>query len=277
MLPAARGSYVRAVAAGLDGFVIAANSARDVSLWISADGRSWEVVDPVEAELGRGDLGDVTAWGDGFLAVGMDDPNRVDSNSAVWRSRGLANWQRVGVADPALAGPDEASMWSIVPYAAGVFVSGGTGTQDDRRRCEGLLDGAVLTAGPRSALSCGWFREMNWRSGDGSAWQRLDPWAPDGKYPPTPIPPTGRVPITWSPFVAGGPGLVGVVPELMPNGQPGADRDQLGVWASADGATWERIADAPDEMGVVASIVRLGHRLWSISPEGAVWVGTAQR
>lgn len=268
-------AYLTGVAAGPDGFVAIGGVRGRGAIWTSVDGIGWTAVDQDEAGLVRGELAHAVALGDGYLVAGMDDRAGRDSQAAVWASTGLAAWRRLAAADPALNGRDEASITRIVPFAGGLFANGGSGTQEDRVQCEGLLNGGLLTAGPATALTCGWLREMTWRSDDGSRWERIDPWGRDGTYPPEPVPPHGRAPINWDRIVPAGPGLVGVLAELA-DGQPGQEGDLLGVWTSVDARSWQRIGDGPPAADTPpVGLVGLDRRLFALTENGAAWLGTA--
>jgi hypothetical protein len=271
--PRLRETSLTDVAAGPKGFVVIGQSVQQTRIWVSPDGLSWEEVDAERAELVKGGLADVVAIGDGFLVGGMDDRAGRDSQAALWASTGLDDFRRIVAADPALSGPDEASISEIVPFAGGLFATGGSGTQADRINCERLLEGGLLTAGPATALSCGWLREMTWRSVDGQAWERIDPWGADGTYPPEPLGPHGRAPLTWDRVVAAGPGLVGVLVEVV-DGKPGEVQDVVGVWTSADGLRWTRIADGPPpDDGLIVDVVALDRALYVLTETGGAWLG----
>jgi hypothetical protein len=271
--PRLRDTYLADVAAGPKGFVVIGQSAQQTRIWTSPDGLTWDEVDADRAELVWGGLADVVAVGDGFLVAGMDDRAGRDSQAALWASTGLDDFRRVAAADPALSGPDEASMSEIVPFAGGLFATGGSGTQADRIDCERLLEGGLLTAGPATALSCGWLREMTWRSVDGETWERIDPWGADGTYPPEPLGPHGRAPLTWDRVVAAGPGLVGVLVEIV-DGKPGEARDIVGVWTSADARRWTRIADGPPpDDALIVDVVALDRALYALTETGGAWLG----
>ncbi len=266
-------TYITAAAASDAGFVIIGSDGLRGRIWASPDGMEWSEVEAAAAGLAKGELSDVVAAGDGFLVAGMDDARGIDSHAALWASTGLANWRRIAANDAALSGPDEASLYRVVPFAAGLFASGGSGTQNERLGCERLLQGGLLTAGPATALSCGWLREMTWRSGDGAAWERIDPWGVDGVYPPDLVgPPPGRAQVGWHGIIAAGPGLVGVQEELIGNVN---NEGGVGTWASADGKTWQRIGEGPRQGDVVVSVIAIEQGLLAITEGGVIWLGTA--
>jgi hypothetical protein len=220
-----------------------------------------------------GRLHDAATVGDGFVLAGHADAVNADSDAAIWRSDGIDGWRRVAAEDPALTGDDEAVFDTVVPFAGGLFAVGGSGSRQDRKQCEQLLGGAPVAGPGDIALSCGWLREMNWRS-DGQRWERVDPWGPDGEYPPEFVgPPPGRAPIDWGLVVAGGPGLVALQHELV--GPQDQDGVAIGLWASADGASWTRIGDGPilaneSPVGLLVD----GRHVFVMTEAGHAWVGT---
>lgn len=269
-----RGAYFRSVASGGHGFAAIGGVGERGAIWTSADGRTWDAVDPEAAGLVRGNLSSVVATDGGFVVVGQDDPGVENADAAIWASAGLDGWRRLAIDDPALAGLDEAGFASIAPFAGGLFATGGTGTTKERKQCEQLLGGAHLAGLADTALSCGWMREMTWHSLNGERWTRTDPWGLDGLYPPDFVgPPPGRAPISWEHIVAGGPGLVALQEEVS------RDKDALnttGIWTSADGSAWKRIADTPfgNEIYPVGFAVD-GRRLLVLSEDGDAFLGHA--
>jgi hypothetical protein len=274
--PGAREAGPMAAAAGPAGFAAVGVADGNGAIWTSADGLGWQRVRDGAAELGVGRLDDVVATPEGFIAAGYIEAAPQDSDGAIWVSQGLDAWHRVAAVDPALVGKDETSLGKVVPFAGGVFAAGGVGNRNDRVQCEGLLNGQPAAGAADTALSCGWLREMNWRSQDGGAWQRVDPWGRDATYPPDFVgPPPRRAPADWARIVAGGPGLVALPYELV-EGKLDSSGTELGVWTSADGRTWERVAAGPDLKGELAigwGVV--GRQIVVISEKGAVFVGTA--
>lgn len=166
-------------------------------------------------------------------------------------------------------------MTSIVPFAGGFFAVGRTGTTQDRKQCEQLLGGAALASLSDTALSCGWMREMTWRSPNGEIWTREDPFGADGEYPPDFAgPPPGRAPVSWTFIAAGGPGLVALQEEVSRDEAAG---NTLGIWTSADGASWMWIADVPfDESDYPVGFAVSGRRLFVITELGSAWIGSVR-
>ena len=222
-----------------------------------------------------GILRDAVAFEDGFIVAGQADPGIADSDAAAWRSEGLGGWRRIAAEDPALNGDDEAEFSRLVPFTSGLFAIGGSGSREDRLKCEQLLEGAPMAGPGDTALSCGWNREMNWRS-DGQRWQRVDPWGPDGEYPPELIgPPPGRAQADWAHVVAGGPGLVALQYELVGEGDD--DAADLGLWASPDGINWARVGDGPVLAGeAVVGVLVDGRRVFVMTETGHAWIGTGR-
>ena len=272
-----RGSFVLDLAAGPDGFVAiggVGDPGERGAIWTSADGQTWSAVDAGGAGLVRGYLWSVAATDTGFVVVGSDDPGVENADAAVWASVGLEGWRRVAIDDPALAGLDEAELSSIVPFAGGLFAVGGTGASVERKQCEDLLGGAAMASLSDIALSCGWLREMTWHSPDGETWARTDPYGADGEYPPEFVgPPPGRAAVGWTHIVAGGPGLVALQDEISRD----EESETMGIWSSADGAAWTRIADTPftgadSPIGFAAD----GRRLYVLTERGNAVVGTVR-
>lgn len=272
----ARGSYVQGLAAGPEGFVAIGVAGERGAIWTSADGRTWSAVDGDAAGLVRGYLWSVAPTDTGFLVVGRDDPGIENADAAIWASVGLEGWRRVAADDPSLSGNDESNLGLVVPFAAGFFAVGGTGTTADRKQCEQLLGGgAHLASLSDTALSCGWLREMTWHSQDGERWTRADPFGADGKYPPDFVgPPPGRAPVSWQHIVAGGPGLVALQEEISRDEDAG---NTMGIWTSADGARWTRIADTPFAgADYPVGLAVDGRRLFVITERGNGFIGTVR-
>ena len=265
------------VAAGPSGFAIVGSVGDRGAIWTSPDGRAWTEVDAADAGLVRGSLSTVAVLGDRFVAGGIADPGVGDSDAALWASApgGLDGWQRLAADDAALAGPDEATIDRLIPFADGLLAVGGSGSREDRLDCERLLGGAHV-AGLETALSCGWLRDMLFVSPDGERWERADPNGPDGDWPPLfqgPRPPFA--PASWRQVVAGGPGLI-AVPEEVP-GPVGDGENTIGVWTSADGRTWSRVAGAPTPRdGYAAGIAVAGRRLYIIDATADAFIGTVR-
>jgi hypothetical protein len=264
-----------AVAAGPAGFAAVGTLGGNDAIWTSVDGLDWRRVAGDAAELGAGSVNDVVATKDGFIAVGQIDAERQHSDGAIWVSQGPDAWHRIAARDPSLVGPDEASLGKIVPFAGGVYAAGGTGTHNERVMCEQLLGGGAVASAGGIALSCGWLREMNWRSPDGTAWERVDPWGRDGAYPPDFVGgPPGRAPISWQFVEAGGPGLVALPYELVED-QLENGGTEVGVWTSGDGRKWGRVATGPSlggELPVGWGVV--GRQIVVMTEKGAVFIGT---
>jgi len=230
---APRASYFSAVIGLADGWVAVGSEGllrAEARIWTSLDGATWTAVDPEESGLTTGTIADVGLGPSGLVAVGTIDDAAGTHDGGIWVSPDGRSWERVGHQDPALAGPEETELWSVTPFAGGLFVTGNYGTHEDRRRCEDLLGALASTdpLPPRSptALSCGWGREHHWVSVDGATWERVDPMVP------LPRP----APIEFRNVVAGGPGLVLFGEENLP---PSPDPN---LWTSRDGKSCVRAA-----------------------------------
>jgi hypothetical protein len=278
-------TYFVDVAAGPEGFAAIANRDAEPQIWTSPDGLTWGRVDGEAAGIRPGQLNAIVGHGRGFVASGTDDPGIADADPAVWVSDGLDGWRRVAMDDAAFDGDDEASLGAMVPFAGGWFAVGGAGSRDDRLQCERLLGGEAMAALPATvdvtsadvALSCGWLRDMHWRTAGGpeGPWERRDPLGDDGEFPPDFVGPApGFAPVSWDKVVAGGPGLIALQEELVRGWE---DQTSWGVYVSDDGREWTRIDDGPDPAGrwIVGFAVD-GRRLFALSESGDAWVGTVR-
>jgi hypothetical protein len=266
--------------AGQDGFVAVGSVGDRGAIWSSGDGLTWRQEEAGRAGLVRGTVADAATVPGGYIAVGSDDPG-ANADGAVWTAATLEAWTRAA-GDPAFTTPDEESLSRVVPFAGGTFAVGGRGTPAERKECEDLLEGsgALVAGGFETALNCGWLREMNWRTEPGQAWEWVDPWGPDGLYPPERGGPANAAIISWSFVRAGGPGLVLLDYEWLGGDETGSI---IGLWTSADGRSWSRVGVEPhlgpgDTLTGVAvigrTVVAVGG-VWDGShPEDpAVWIG----
>jgi hypothetical protein len=273
------------LAAGPGGYVAVGSQAERAAIWASGDGRSWARVSRAEdPAFGPGLVSGVVWTGRDWIAVGRQggDPTY---DGAVWRSPDLTAWRRVAVADPALAGDDEVSLWAAIPFAGGVLARGGRGTHQDRVKCEDLLGGAGTLPELQLVLSCGWEVETHWWSVDGEVWQRLPDVTPRLGQPPLPRvgPPPGRRLIFQRAVASGGPGLVTVDYELVGDND---SADTQALWTSADGRTWTRVGNAEhfgrdewveDVLVAGRTVIAVGEapeRTGEFGKDGAVWIGT---
>lgn len=255
---------------------------RTAALWHSPDGRVWTAVDPVAADLGPGNIQDVLWTGEAWFAVGTRD-QAGRSDGAVWRSADGATWERVAVADAAIAGPEEEALYRILPMRDGLFAQGESGTHADRVACERLLgEGIVGVPDASLSLSCGWMVTTHWLSADGLTWRRAPAVQAPFAGPPLPAPPGGRRLISHRVLEVGGPGLV-VVDAEEPRRADGSD--SVGTWISADGATWRPVGGPgqfprdrflQDMVVAGRTIVGIGDDGWD-QPNGTdivVWIGS---
>lgn len=139
------------IAAG-DGGVVVVGGERawgDVRprVWHSTDGEAWQTVDGGSegpfAQSGQASISSVTAFGEGFVAVGWE---RVDGqqNGLAWYSPDGTNWEAIDA--PSLGGDGRQALLSVA-----------------------TADGRVV-AGGYSAGGAGQGQPVVWRSEDGISW-----------------------------------------------------------------------------------------------------------
>lgn len=237
LFPPGQQIYFSGAAAGGDGFVAVGTRGARGAIWTSPDGRGWSLVQVEGDDLPLGRVNSVAPLAGGYVAAGIADPGR-DSDAAVWRSSGLANWERLAPNDPVLAGPEEMELYEVVPFAGGILATGGIGSQQDRIDCQQMLGAAPVAALHDTASSCGWLNEGSWASRDGASWERIGIPALPGQPGQLEGPPPGRRLTSLSRPQAGGPGLVTIGWE-----QVGGDDDggAAALWVSADGKDWTRV------------------------------------
>lgn len=147
------------VAVGDGGIVVAGGERAwgDVRprMWHSSNGEDWQVVDGGDdgpfQESGQESVTDVTAFGEGFVAVGWE---RIDGeqNGLAWYSPDGVSWERLDA--PELGGDSRQALLSVA-----------------------AVDGAVV-AGGYAADETGQGQPVVWRSDDGQSWSE-----PSGPLP----------------------------------------------------------------------------------------------
>lgn len=270
-----RDSWFNRVVGIPDGWVAVGSSGTDAAIWHSLDGQTWHAVDRESAGFGAGTVSDVALVGGRLVAVGTVDDAAGTHDGGVWTSDDGVAWARAAEGDPNLIGPDETELWRVLPLAGGMFVVGNHGPHEERVRCEELL-GAVASLKveppPLTALSCGWGREHHWLSADATAWERLPPLDPLPGQPAA----LGIRPLEFRLLGGKGAGLLNLAEDSEP---PDGD---VGLWASADGATWARLEKFGQLQpnAVVTGLVVIGDSLIAIgegkADEGyrpVVWIG----
>ncbi len=219
--------YMMAVAVGGPGFVAVGEEASEdgtgiAVVWVSEDGITWSRVPHDGMALGGAEqtnvfMKDITAFGSGVVAVGMDSTGgSVDA--AAWMSADGMIWERVPPDEAVFGGPQAQVMWAVVPAGPGLVAVGQGG------------DGAG-SAGPGQPAAV-------WTSTDGRNWSRVPDQAALLSGYPVGGPDSGD----WARMddvIVGGPGFVAVgrigrCPETAPCTEDAA------IWVSADGVTWER-------------------------------------
>lgn len=216
------------VAVGFD----ASGGNLDAAVWASVDGAEWiRVRHSSLSDDGDQEIRSVVATGTGFVAAGHDSSgNQVDA--AIWVSPDGIEWTRVF--DPALGGFGQQRIYTIAVGPNGL-IAGGSNYWPNQF---GLfnMDARV------------------WLSEDGTSWSYVDE------------PTFGGPGWQFISAVAAGPdGYVAAGTYIL--GRPGVDND-IAVWVSADGATWERVAEETFDIPRVQRISAMIH-----GPEGFVAVG----
>jgi hypothetical protein len=184
-----------------------------MAIWTSTDGESWKrVPDDPMFEAGpyttgrRGELTDVVATPDGFVAVGRSRQAGVRRAAVLWSNDGL-RWTRAEDAQSLLYGTMEAITatpdgyvavgnylvdadasaaawrsadgltWRRTSDQGATFVVGGDGTFSDGRVHGGMIDvvwagDGVVAIGSACAPTGGVCEGITWTSSDGRAWTR---------------------------------------------------------------------------------------------------------
>ena len=193
------------------------------AVWTSRDGTEWERV-PHEESIFGGPGGQamwgVTAWEEGFIAVGVDgtspglggSPDWTPQEAAVWTSPDGVSWSRVPHDEEVFAGPGRQEMWAVAASGAGLVAIGFDG--------EGPMTGSQED-------------QAIWVSDDGIAWSQVFGFGVGGM---------NAIEATPS-------GYVGV-----------GELSGAAVWTSDDGLNWSLTPDSPlDADGrFMASIARQG-------------------
>jgi hypothetical protein len=267
------------VAAGLD----SSGDDPNAAVWISDHGSSWaRIAEPQLAGPGAQGIHDLVIGGPGIVAVGFDGSSG-DYDGAIWVSADGIAWDRV--AEEAFDAPGEQEINAIIDTGAGLVAAGydAVGTAVDaavwvsrdgyewRRIFDPALGGfgnqriSSLAKGPGGLVAAGTQYEPNdfglynldarvWVSDDGESWSLVDDPIFGGP---------GWQFITV--VVAGPEGFVAAGTHIL--GHPGADND-LAVWVSADGITWNLIDEPIFDRPRVQRISAMIH-----GPEGIIAVG----
>jgi hypothetical protein len=248
------------LAATATGFVTVGVNAGEPLVLTTSDGAAWEKV-AVPARAGEYLLADVRQTADGFVVSGRIEP-ADDWDAVLWRSGAGGVVEDLG-ANPVFASPDRSvGLSRTVPFSGGIFATGSAGNAAE---CA-LMGGLVASLAPIIADTCPGPPPMAWGSRDGHRWQEVL-W-PRRAGQPDQMP-------TMHVMTAGAAGVVALVDERP----PGAEKDVVGLWTSADGVEWSRIGNGMPlgAGGLNEAMVGLPGRLIVFAWTGtgtAVWVGT---
>lgn len=248
------------LAATATGFVTVGVKAGEPLVLTTSDGAAWDKV-AVPAQAGEYLLADVRQTADGFVVSGRIE-RAADWDAVLWRSAAGGVIEDLG-SNPAFTSPDRnVGLLRTVPFGGGIFATGSAGNVAE---CA-LMGGLVASLGPIIADTCPGPPPMAWGSPDGHSWREVS-W-PRRAGQPDQMP-------TMHVVTAGAAGVVALVDERP----PGAEKDAVGLWTSADGVDWSRIGNGMPlgAGGLNEAMVGLPGRLIVFAWTGtgnAVWVGT---
>lgn len=248
------------LAATATGFVTVGVNAGEPLVLTTSDGAAWEKV-AVPAQAGEYLLADVRQTAEGFVVSGRVE-RAGDWDAVLWRSAASGVVEDLG-SNPAFTSPDRGvGLLRTVPFAGGIFATGSAGNIAE---CA-LIGGRLASLGPIIADTCPGPPPMAWGSPDGHRWQEVA-W-PRRAGQPDQVPSIHVI-------TAGAAGVVALVDEKP----PGADKDVVGLWTSADGVEWSRIGNGMPlgAGGLNSAMIGLPGRLIVFAWTGtgtATWVGT---
>lgn len=222
-----------------------ASTSHTATVWVSADGLSWEIPTSNKADFWSGDwyqaeVDAVVAAGGQWIAAGGVRTGVDEGNMTVWASADGRTYTTLG--DPALGTvlePKQQGILGLIATPSGLVAVGWDSEASYLAEQTGSRD-----LGGHAAV---------WTSPDGAAWTRHDADAEafvgEGYELATDI-------------AAGGPGLVAVGAGFL-------EFDRWGiVWASGDGSSWTRVPlDRLDNLRPLAAV--------AAGPAGLVAVGGA--
>jgi hypothetical protein len=247
------------LAATATGFVTVGVNAGEPLVLTTSDGAAWEKV-AVPAQAGEYLLADVRQTADGFVVSGRIE-RAADWDAVLWRSAAGGAIEDLG-SNPPFTSPDRnVGLSRTVPFAGGIFATGSAGSVAE---CA-LMGGLVASLGPIIADTCAGPPPTAWGSPDGDRWREVS-W-PHRAGQPDQMP-------TMHVVTAGAAGVVALVDERP----PGAEKDAVGLWTSADGVDWSRIGNGMPlgAGGLNEAMVGLPGRLIVFAWTGtgtAAWVG----
>lgn len=145
-----------ALAVDLDGAILGVGTAENTTgelaaaVWVSADGRFWERIDPDLAVFGSQTVMlDITRGEDEFIAVGSE----AGIEAALWQSPDGRTWSRIDISDQPF--DTTGTLGSVAALDSGYVAAGPHGFADQR--------GGWVTL---------------WTSTDGSNWDRVEAFGP---------------------------------------------------------------------------------------------------
>ena len=226
-MPAAVDAPPLLIASGREFLSAGVRADRPVA-WSSVEGRVW-VEEAVPAPPGQVALEGLHATTAGVFLTGRVQAAR-DWDALIWiRQAGV--WVPLGANDRGLNAPGRsASATRVISFAGGLLAIGWAGKLDE---CQ-LGVGRLAMRGPIVADHCPGLPPAAWVSADGQQWRSVRGPRPPGA--------AAEVEAYVGDIGAGGEGLIGMFDE--PDQASGDWR--LGVWTSADGQTWRRIANGMD-------------------------------
>jgi hypothetical protein len=248
----------------------------DPAAWVSGDGLNWGPV-PVEGTYDSSDesMNSVTAGGPGFVAVGMD--TFVDFGrrweATVWVSEDGMSWQRIS--HPALTESKVQEMWGVTHSGSAVTAVGLSAESDNEWDAAvwvssdgygwervsrdslttpgtgGIPDDhePTVVIGPNGFVAIGNEAQGEnhaiWHSADGNNWEQVR----DSSLPQDDSVWLVAVTATDNRYVAVGNSL-----------QPEANDDVV-VWLSDDGLTWNQITFDLEGQQVAGAITTFGDEI----------------
>lgn len=295
----------RMVAVGTEG----TGSDTNAAVWISQDGLEWTRIPSTGAVFGdesQQAMYHVTAFGDGFIAVGMER-TAEEIRGAAWVSRNGISWQRVDHSEAVFGGANRyVTLDHVIPVGESLLVAGSVQLPDSEdidtaiwfshdggatwteitNSASALGDpGApryqivsAIAQGPGGFIMAGteqnifgtsaeeYINGIIWRSTDGLNWERIFDHKPDFQQQ------------TMLDVASGDLGFAAVGYEIS------GDATQAAAWFSVDGLNWEQVphfesvfgGNGVQRMNAVAQagpgLVAVGYTTENEEQDAAVWI-----